>query len=199
MNTNAQETVSTTELLSAKRIIGFGAALAVILGTQFLYHDKLFEASHDVIVGLQTGRSKASFDFFNWLSEASGEGVYASTVLLLLPFMSFERFWYLLVAFQTTEFAKCVFKLSFHEPRPTWVWPDVNPLGCASSFGLPSGHCAESANFVLVVLLDQFKQSSWSRNSRPDLNSKTIVNSPCTFVGLVTLFFTYWPLVVFDR
>lgn len=113
--------------------------------------------------------------------------------------MSMERFWYLLVAFQTTEFAKSVLKLSFHEPRPTWMWPDVLPIGCSSSFGLPSGHCSESANFVLILLLDQFKPSNWSRANHPNLNSKTVTNSPYAFAAVIALFFTYWPLVVFDR
>ena len=199
MTSNTQQTTSATELLSVKKLVGYGAILAVILSTQSLYHDYLYRASHDVIVGLQAERSQESFDFYNWLSNASGEGVYACTILMLLPFMSMERFWYLLIAFQTTEFAKSVLKLSFHEPRPTWVWDDVLPIGCSASFGLPSGHCSEAANFVLVILLDMFKPSNWSRANHPTLNTKTISNSPYAFAAVLMVFFTYWPLVVFDR
>ena len=96
-------------------------------------------------------------------------------------------------------FLNSVFKLAFHEPRPTWVWTDVSPLGCAGAFGLPSGHSCESSNFVFILLLDQFAASKWSREAYPSLNTKTPTNSPMIFVVMLLFAFTYWPLVVFDR
>ena len=120
--------------------------------------------------------------------------------MVLLPYLSRERFWYLFIALHISEFAKCVLKMAFHEPRPTFVWADILPIGCAhASFGLPSGHSTESANFVLVLLLDQFKPSKWSKIAYPDLNSKTIATSPYAFAAIILLFFTYWPLVIYDR
>ena len=202
MNTHSEPTATTTtaaDLLSIKKIAGFGVALAVILSTQTLYHDALFEASEDIIVGLQTGRSQASFDFWEWVSEHT-YGIYVPAILLLLPFISTGRFWYLMIAFQMIEYANsCIFKILYHEPRPTWVFPDVLPVGCSMSFGLPSGHSAESSSFVLVLLLDQLMASKWSRTAHPESNSKTVASARYTFVALLLLFFTYWPTVVFDR
>ena len=73
------------------------------------------------------------------------------------------------------------------------------PVGCTASFGLPSGHSTESANFVLVLLLDQFMPSKWSKITYPDLNSNTMANAPYAFAALILLFLTYWPLVIYDR
>jgi len=44
-----------------------------------------------------------------------------------------------------------------------------------------------------------FKPSNWSRISHPNLNGKTVTNSPYAFAAVLVMFFTYWPLVVFDR
>lgn len=127
------------------------------------------------------------------------EGIYAISLVLMFPFMARERFCYLLVAFHVADLVKTTFKNTFHEPRPVFVWSDMSPHTCATSFGLPSGHSAESANFVLVLLLDQFKASRWSRATYPELNSKTSSNSPYTLAALLLLLFTYWPMVVYDR
>ena len=159
----------------------------------------MYEASHEVILSLQAGRSEASFKFYNWVSGITDEGIYTISLLLMLPFLSRERFWYLFIAFHVAEFVKCILKLTYHEPRPTWIWTDILPVGCSASFGLPSGHSTESANFVLVLLLDQFRASKWSRLTYPDLNTKTISNAPLAFAAMLLLFFTYWPLVVYDR
>ena len=117
----------------------------------------------------------------------------------MFPFMARERFCYFLVAFHVADFVKTTFKNSFHEPRPVFMWSDMSPHTCAMTFGLPSGHSAESANFVLVLLLDQFKPSRWSKSTYPELNSRTSSNSPYALAALLLLVFTYWPMVVYDR
>ena len=190
---------SASDLLSPKRAMVFGAVLALILLAQKLYHDQLYDISHDVILALQKGRSQSSFDFYNWISSVTDEGIYAISLVLMFPFIAKERFWYLLIAFHVADFVKTTFKFTLHEPRPVFVWSDMSEVTCATSFGLPSGHSTESANFVLVLLLDQFKPSRWSRSAYPEMNSKTSSNSPYAFAAMLLLFFTYWPMVVYDR
>ena len=185
--------------LSAKRAIVFAAVLGLILITQKLYHDQLYDISHDVILALQKDRSEASFKFYNWVSSVTDEGIYAITLVLMFPFIAKERFWYLLIAFHVADFVKTTLKFTYHEPRPVFVWPDMPAVTCGTTFGLPSGHSTESANFVLVLLLDQFKASRWSRSTYPELNSKNTSNAPYTLAAMLLLFFTYWPMVVFDR
>ena len=89
-------------------------------------------------------------------------------------FMSRERFWYYIIANSLSHYMQAFTKIVIHEPRPTAVWTDIWPLGCDFHFGSPSGHSLENCNILLVLLLDHFWPSEWSRNRYPELNTKSI-------------------------
>ena len=149
---------------SRMRCFLFIAALFCLLGLSMLYKEPLYEASHERIKSLQEGRDLDSFyvKFMDTFSEWTDDFEYMLAILALSPFMSRERFWYIVIANQYSNFVKINLKMILSEPRPVWAWSDLSSLGCSSSFGSPSGHSARSSNLAFVVILDLFFASEWS-------------------------------------
>ena len=54
-----------------------------------------------------------------------------------------------------------VMKLSYADPRPYWVYPDVQALSCSGSFGNPSGH-SETAMAVAMMLWFEYSATDAS-------------------------------------
>ena len=107
----------------------FFAVFAVIIGLYTLYDDSLEQKSHDAILDLQkdykqvdnTWKVKRALDF-----ASVTEGVhYYAIPMILYPFVCRQRFFYYLLGISTAELVKSLAKLSFHSPRPVWMWNDV--------------------------------------------------------------------------
>ena len=177
------------------------AALSCLLGLSTLYKDTLFEASHERIKSLQEGRDLDSsyVKFMETFSELTDDFDYMMVILALSPFLSRERFWYILIANQITNFVKINLKMTISEPRPTWAWSDLSSLGCSSSFGSPSGHSARSSNLAFIVILDLFFASEWSQRKYPHLNKMTPKTHKLVFVLVSFCAIGFWFLNLFDR
>ena len=74
------------------------------------------------------------------------------------------------------RFAVGLFKLSYHQPRPYWVFPEVWPFKCSGYYGNPSGHCLLVMGLSLLLWLDLIYVSK--------LNTKFKV----VILGIVLLF-----------
>ena len=129
----------------------------------------------------------------------TGGGAYAAGILILLPFISRERFWYYMLTFALQSNLVALFKFSFHDPRPTFVWKGIMSTGCSTSFGNPSGHSLEAANLPLMLILDHFVASKWSKQAYPKLNLMTKSKNPGALILFIIFGFIFWPLIVFDR
>ena len=167
----------------------FIAVLCCLFLLSKLYKDPLFDASYERIKSLQEGRDLDSFyvKFLKTFSDWTEDIHYVMVILAFSPFMSRERFWYLIIANQFTSFVKINMKMIMSEPRPVWAWSDLSSLGCSTSFGAPSGHSARSANLAFIVILDLFFASEWSKRKYPDLNKMTLRTHKLAFI-LITLF-----------
>ena len=149
---------------SRMRCFLFIAALVCLLGLSKLYKDPFYEASHETIKSLQEGRDQNSFlvKFMETFSGLTGDVEYMLAILAISPFLSRERFWYIIIATQLAIFLRTNLKMIMSEPRPIWVWSDLSTTGCSSSFGSPSGHSASSSSMAFTVILDLFFASEWS-------------------------------------
>ena len=140
-------------------------SFALIFFTYFLCKDSLFDPSHELIKQLQSGLTLDSgiVKFFNGLSGLTEGSEHILYLFIANTLMSRERFWYYLLASVFGHFMQAFLKVALHEPRPTAVWTDIWPLGCEFHFGSPSGHSLYNCYFLLVLLLDHFVPSDWSR------------------------------------
>ena len=179
----------------------FIAVLVVLLLISLAYRDALFDASHDVILNLQEGKThdSTSVKFMEWFSEYTEDHHYVWFLILMTPFMSRERFWYYIVSIQLATFTKLNLKMIFSQPRPTWIWPDVSDIGCSSSFGSPSGHATRAANFAWMAVLDLFFSSQWNRDNFPKHKQMKVGSHILVFVPVLLIALTFWILNVVDR
>ena len=185
---------------SGWRLLGFLIAIIIIIVASLFYEETLFDSSEDFIKKIQHNKEGTFKVTFFWIvSKCTGGGAYAGLILMLLPFISRERFWYYLLIVQFQSFIVALGKFSFHDPRPPMVWKGIMDTGCSTSFGNPSGHSLEAANFPLVIILDHFVASNWSRETYPKLNTWTIKKNPIAFIIILVLSLCFWPLIVYDR
>jgi membrane-associated phospholipid phosphatase len=70
---------------------------------------------------------------------------------------------YYFAAFLLLMVIQNITKLSYHDPRPFWVSPDVNALSCSSQFGNPSGHSENAIAMSLLLWLDLVYRSDKPR------------------------------------
>lgn len=190
-----------TQTFPTVRCLGFLAVLVGLFYLSTIYRDYLFELSHQLIKDLQENRSEddLSVRFFAFFSDCCESNIFTFALIFLLPFMSRERFWYYLIAIQASNQVKDNFKMILSQPRPNWVWSDLNDTGCSESFGSPSGHSTRCANLAFLLVLDLFFPSEWSRQSHPSLNKRSVKTHKCTFAAVTFLSMTFWLLMLFDR
>ena len=75
-------------------------------------------------------------------------------------------------------------KLILHQPRPIWVWNDLLTVSCDKTFGAPSGHSYDVIVFTLILILDHFFASQWTRQNFPDLCKLSITSNSLSFIAI---------------
>ena len=165
-------------------VIIFLITMSMILITYFWYKDHLFEPSHELIKKLQSGIEPDSVipRFFDVLSDMTKGYNHVIYIFLINTFMSRERFWYYFLVAIFSHFMQAYAKIALHEPRPTAVWTDIWPLGCDFHYGSPSGHSLENCNILIVLFLDHFMPSEWSRQEYPELNLRSFKKNTLQFI-----------------
>ena len=138
-------------------------------------------------------------EFYKVISKM-GEGQFYMLVLFMLStFMSRERFWYYLIVMTAGHCLMISLKLFFHDPRPIHVWSDIWSTGCEMHFGNPSGHNIDAFNVTIMLFLDLFVPSDYSKQTQPNLNTRTYTNSKRWFILAIFVIFTWCPLIMIDR
>ena len=113
--------------------------------------------------------------------------------------MSRERFWYYLIGVLCANFITINLKLIFHKPRPVEMWTDIWFFTCKDEFGSPSNHCAQFAAALVLILLDQYFPSSWSREVFPELNKRSIRSHKISFLTNFVLIVFAQSFLSYDR
>jgi membrane-associated phospholipid phosphatase len=79
--------------------------------------------------------------FYFWTDQRPRCVYYFATMILILVFTN-------------------ITKLGYHDPRPFWVWTDVQAFACSSQYGNPSGHSSMSMGMAVTMALDFASQPS---------------------------------------
>ena len=127
------------------------------------------------------------------------DAAYLFAILALSPFLSRERFWYYITALKFASFMKVNLKMLYSEPRPLFVWSDLSSIGCATTFGSPSGHSTMSSCAAALIVLDLFFSSEWGQRKLPELNKMTPRSHPISFVLVSLAAVSWWLTTLFDR
>jgi len=72
---------------------------------------------------------------------------------MFFTFSTREKAFYMLLVITVIGIANQEIKMIYHNPRPSYGSPDVQPLACSKSFGNPSGHASLSACFYISFFL----------------------------------------------
>jgi membrane-associated phospholipid phosphatase len=134
-------------------------ALIVIVGTETLYRQPLFEYSIPFIADLQ---NYLNFNVFIAFKSLTSFGyAYAGVTFFVFVYClaSREKAFYILFVVVLQECFNQELKLVYHSPRPYFVGPDIIPyFSCSKSFGNPSSHCSFAACFYLTLFLILFHE-----------------------------------------
>ncbi|KAL4432661.1 hypothetical protein ABPG74_004954 [Tetrahymena malaccensis] len=119
----------------------------------------LFEANHHVAKYLQGGVQNISsprymvFRIITQFGYAQIVGIFIAGGFFLFP----NKIQALKVLIYTLfcSYILSLLKLIYHEPRPYFVYPDLQGIGCDTEFGKPSGH-AMVTSVMYFILIDSF-------------------------------------------
>lgn len=124
------------------------------------------------------------------LTKFGGGKEHLVLVAVGLIFCTREKFFYFLTLYTIDKACIGLMKLSYHQPRPYMVDPDITPIHCSKEFGNPSGHTTAAFSISIVVFFEVMHGMYHRKkdNGAPD----------CTFFGwcawgmllLVCLFWT---------
>lgn len=107
-------------------------SLAVIITTDQIIGDRLFEQSLDLIPSIQSDKTTQSLETWHIYSEMSIFLISRGPVLIAYAFITQRSrcFYYLFVASGIEAFVD-ILKLAYHEPRPYWVDSEVIAESCS--------------------------------------------------------------------
>lgn len=131
--------------------------LSVLCATlQVVTKDELMDSNHDIVRGLQAESSSAVELFFNAVSDVT------KYIFLVLPPAD-----YVLLNTQRGLVVACtgfialaatdVLKGTYAQPRPFWVFEDIEAFRCSRGWGAPSGHAAMAGSVLVLYSLVQKK------------------------------------------
>lgn len=125
----------------------FWVIYAVVIGTDFVYKDALFDKDIETVPDIQ---DKDSFmDHFMFILGYAGEseGITLTNLIAISIFPYIDGLFYTLVVL-SSAYMNGVLKLLHHDPRPFYAEGDVEALMWDKSYGNPSGH---SMYFTTVI------------------------------------------------
>jgi membrane-associated phospholipid phosphatase len=78
----------------------------------------------------------------------------APVIVCFLAYSQRARATYYAAVVTVMIFVMNVFKLSYHDPRPFWVDPEITGYECSTQYGNPSGHSLNSMGIAFTIWLD---------------------------------------------
>ena len=126
----------------------------MIISTQYLYEDYLFNWSLGYLPKLQKSVSSLEMKLLRFYSSDLGGGN------SLMVFIFFRCLIYndiksvMLLIFFALQIFICYSAKLFHAAaRPSWVSPDIHSYKCYAEYGSPSGHTSVDTHFTTYLLL----------------------------------------------
>ena len=131
------------------------ALLTVIITTDLIFGQRLFDQSLEMIPEIQAHMSDGQIEAWYYYSHIGLTIVSVLPILITYAFIE-QRcrcFYYLFISCTMMGIVDFL-KLAYHQPRPYWVDSEVKVIDCSGQYGDPSGHSAISIAMVLGVWLD---------------------------------------------
>lgn len=132
-------------------------------------------------------------------SLATEDFSYLFVVFAIYPFVCRQRFFYYLSGVGLTSLLDSILKLSFHAPRPVWLWSDIQCYGSSPVFASPSGHTSAATFMVFFVILDTFFASNYSRKRHPSSNAFILSQNLPVFLTAIVLGLFFILMVIRNR
>ncbi|KAL4432659.1 hypothetical protein ABPG74_004952 [Tetrahymena malaccensis] len=124
-----------------------------------VYGDKFFKWNYSFAYSLQNGDSDPSlpkYKIFTIISYLGQEELIAVFVLFGFIFFANKiQALKILIGTMVAVYLICFLKLWYTDPRPYFVYPDLQGIGCDPEFGKPSGH-ALITSVLFYLMFDSF-------------------------------------------
>ncbi|EAS02417.2 PAP2 superfamily protein (macronuclear) [Tetrahymena thermophila SB210] len=124
-----------------------------------IYGEQFFKWNYSFAYSMQNGDSDPSlpkYKIFTIISYLGQEELIAIFVLFGFIFFANKiQALKILIGTMITVYLICLLKLWYKDPRPYFVYPDLQGIGCDPEFGKPSGH-AFITSVLFYLMFDSF-------------------------------------------
>ncbi|KAL4479250.1 hypothetical protein ABPG72_011462 [Tetrahymena utriculariae] len=143
------------------RILQYALAVCSIVWIilDAVYGDQFFKWNYSFAYSMQNGDSDPSlpkYKIFTVISYLGQEELIAIFVLFGFIFFANKiQALKILIGTMITVYLICLLKLWYTDPRPYFIYPDLQGIGCDPEFGKPSGH-AFITSVLFYLMFDSF-------------------------------------------
>lgn len=124
----------------------FCCILLLIIITELMYRNALFDYSLDFEADIQWGLKNSTIKVFNFFTTIGGEVFFGASAVIILFFFPLTKFVVFAYSLVFAIYIHCVMKIWYGDGRPFWYASNLFKNECLGGFGNPSGH-----SFISVV------------------------------------------------
>ncbi len=136
--------------------------LILIMITEPLYRERLFEYSLSYIKEIQTARTEFSTTFFVIVSKLGDGDLYLAIFLIIYACDKQARALSVMTFICSGSVIMTLTKIYYMEPRPYFVDDEINCLDkCSAEYGNPSGHSL-FASYIFMLYREYMKDKPFS-------------------------------------
>jgi len=132
------------------KLISAITVLFFLIGIEVAYRSPLFDKSLTIIEDLQNNASKASKDFFLFITNFGTEAVLIPMYAICLNWLPLSKSFTFLQVLIISVVIDNIFKLIYSNPRPYFSDTNITPIQCEGGYGNPSGHSFSSSGCYLA-------------------------------------------------
>ena len=159
-----KESIKTKNKYTLFRLIGVIAYLAIVIGTEGYYREKLFDKSLTVEANIQESFSSGVLKFYEIFSHIGTAKITLTIFGILFVFLPLNYSYCFICAVIYSSFFTNFFKIMYKSPRPIWKSEHIG-ISCVYGYGNPSGHsftsmCAYLSLAHLVTNFNYFYKKS---------------------------------------
>ena len=163
----------------------------IILSTERIYYQKLFNESLDIIPKFQ--KSSDSYTFWKFIQYFGTKTIQGPLLIILFLFISLNQVFVLTFLLMFTGYIDHTSKILYRQERPIWLNNDINIHSEHScGYGNPSGHSLSSACFYFsfwFIIFENLKNKEFTTKMRKNF----------LIYGVLFLCIVFIVLVMFSR
>ena len=143
----------TNESLLSKnkfKLFIFFIYIIIIVLTEKLYHEYLFNKSIEIEKKIYENSSKQTIKFYKIITHFGSKNIIIPIFILIIIFFPINISYTFLSIIILSTYYTNILKLLYGSPRPFWINPSIKKL-CDCGFGNPSGHSFAAFSFYLSL------------------------------------------------